>query len=153
MVLGLKHGDRTDLVPAMAGWMCHAGRDVLSDDPVLVPVPLHRFRMLKRKFNQAAELAKAIHRQTGSGLALTALQRIRYTQQLGVSGVDDRFAELNEAIQPNPKARSVLGGQNVALVDDVMTSGATLSACTEACFAMSAKQVSILVLAHATKDA
>lgn len=133
--------------------MCHAGRDVLSDDPVLVPVPLHRFRMLKRKFNQAAELAKAIHRQTGSGLALTALQRIRYTQQLGVSGVDDRFAELNEAIQPNPKARSVLGGQNVALVDDVMTSGATLSACTEACFAMSAKQVSILVLAHATKDA
>lgn len=153
MVLGLKHGDRTDFVPALASWMVTAGREVLSDEALLVPVPLHPSRLRKRKYNQAAELAKAIRRQTHMDAVLEGLIRIRPTEQLGASTADHRFRVLQGAIVPNSRQSNLIEGRDVVLIDDVMTSGATLAACASACHMQGAKQISILVLARAVKDA
>lgn len=153
LVLGLKHGDRTDFVPAMSDWMCHAGRDLFEDDPILIPVPSHRFRLLRRTYNQAAELAKAIGARTGLELSLQPLVRTKHTRQLGVSGVEDRYSELENAICANPRDQTDFTGRSVLIVDDVMTSGATLSACANTCLAMGARNVQVLVLARAIKDA
>lgn len=152
LVLGLKHGDRTDFFPAMAGWMHLAGRDVLSPASLLVPVPLHRTRIFKRKFNQAAELAKALARISGSDACLDVLIRHKRTQPLDHKTKDQRFEILSDSISINPKRAEQINGRDVVLIDDVMTSGATLAACAEACVRNGASNVSVLVLARVVKD-
>ena len=151
VVLGLKHGDRTDLIPIAASWMARAGADILLDDTILVPVPLHWSRLFRRRYNQAGELAKSIARQTNLECVPDALMRTVRTRPQDGIGVDQRFQNLAKTISPSPKRLGELRGKNVCLIDDVMTSGATLSASAQACYAADAKQISVLVLARVSK--
>lgn len=153
MVLSIKHGDRTDLVRAAGRWMARAGEDLITADGVIVPVPLHRFRLLRRRFNQAALLAQQIAVAARVECCPDALIRPRNTAPLEGHNRNQRFAELSEAIAPHPKRYGSLKGRDVVLVDDVMTSGATFAAATEACFAAGAKNVHVLALARVVKDA
>lgn len=152
LVLGLKHGDRTDIVPAAAKWMARAGRDLLEPDTLLVPVPIHWRRLLRRRYNQAAELARAIARVTGHDACPDALVRMRATPRLEGMTVDERIAAVEDSMAVRPRCEAVLRGRRVCLVDDVMTSGATLGAAARAIHASGATRVSVLVLARAVKE-
>ncbi len=153
LVLMLKHGDRHDIAAAAARWMAGRVRPLLAADAVAVPVPLHLRRHLGRRFNQSALLAGALARETGIGFCPDALIRLRHTPSLDGKGRDDRFATLDSAIGVAPRRAAMLAGRPVLIVDDVMTSGATLSAAAGACHAAGAKEVCVCVLARVAKDA
>lgn len=150
IVLALKYSDRLDLVPTCADWMARSGRPILTKETVLVPVPTHWTRLVTRRYNQAAELARGLARCADLEVQPNALARIKRTPKQDGMSVDQRFANLRGAIVPNPKGL-MLEGRRVCLVDDVMTSGATLSTATDAAFAAGADQVCVLVLARAEK--
>lgn len=151
LVLALKHGDRTDLVPTLAGWMAKAAREIVLDDALIVPVPLHWTRLLRRRFNQAGLLAQALGRSMDREVCVDALLRPKRTALLDGHGRDARFAVLGGAIVCHAKRRHLVKGRSVLLVDDVMTSGATLAVATEALLAAGAANVSIVTLARVVK--
>lgn len=153
LVLGLKHGDRLDLVKPAGAWMARVTGPLIAKDTMLVPVPLHWTRMLKRRYNQAAELAKALGREVSRPVILDGLIRPRATKPLEGHSRVARFEALSEAIEPHPDRVQLLQGRSILLVDDVMTSGATLAAATQACHAAGAENVSIVTLARVVKDA
>ncbi|RYG91358.1 ComF family protein [Loktanella sp. IMCC34160] len=154
MILSLKHGDRAEMARAAGPMLARVAAALpIGDAPAIVPVPLHWTRMLKRRFNQSALLAQAMAgRLPGAAYAPDALVRVRRTASLEGQGRDERFATLQEAIRPHPRQGGVLAGRSVLIVDDVMTSGATLAAATEAAHAAGATQVCVLVLARVVKD-
>ena len=151
VVLALKHADRLDLVPSCASWMARAGKPIFVADTLFVPVPAHWTRLLRRRYNQSAELARALGGITGRKVLPDALQRTRRTARQDGMTVADRFRNLENAIHPNPKVSGQLKDRHVCLVDDVMTSGATLAASTEALYEAGARQVCTLVLARVEK--
>lgn len=153
LVLGLRHGDRTDLVPSVARWMAQKTTKMSMLDPVIVPIPLHWTRLLKRRYNQSALLAQAVGKVLNQPVCVDALLRPKKTKPLDGHTRDARFATLADAITPNPKRVDLIIGRNVLLVDDVMTSGATLAAGSESLQSIGAKNVSIVTLARVVKDA
>ena len=148
LVLGLKHGDRLDTAPALADWMTYAGRDLIHPGCVIAPVPLHWRRLLSRKYNQASELAKHISGTTGAQFLPDALHRDVATPQLKGMTRTERAETLDAALTVNADRAADLNAADVVLVDDVMTTGATLSAATTLCQAAGAHSVRILVLAR-----
>ncbi|QFU10239.1 DNA utilization protein GntX [Rhodobacteraceae bacterium THAF1] len=151
MVLRLKHSDRLDLAPPAARWMAKAGAALWPDDPLLVPVPSHWTRRIKRRFDQAAILTRALRRVTGHDIALRALVRVRATKPHKHVDRRARFADLDGAIRPCLRHGKVLKDRNVVLIDDVMTSGATFAAATEAAWQAGARDVRVLALARVVK--
>lgn len=152
LVLGLKHGDRLDLVRPAARWMVGMAGPLLAEDTVLVPVPAHYLRLMKRRYNQAALLAQEVGCQVRRPVIPDLLRRNRATRvQDGMSRAE-RFENMSAAIEPGRKARQRLAGRSVLLIDDVMTSGATLTAATDACHAAGAVKVNVLVLARVAKE-
>ena len=153
MVLALKHGDRLDLAKPAAHWMTFAGGEIVHKDQVVVPVPAHRWRLFRRRYNQAAVLGHAVAKIAKLPIEPDLLRRTRRTRLQDGMSRDERFRNLNAAIAPGRRAQDRLAGRPVLLIDDVMTSGATLAAATEACHAAGAARVDILVLARVAKDA
>lgn len=151
-VLRLKHADRLDLVDPAARWMAQAGAAIWPPMPMLVPVPAHWTRRVKRRYNQAAVLARSVARQTGAEVEPQALIRPRRTTILDGKGLAERFAEVDGAIRPHPKWGAALADRSVVLVDDVLTSGATLAASTEAAYEAGALDVRVLALARVVRD-
>lgn len=151
LVLALKHGDRTDLARTMSIWMYRAAKELLSEKTLIVPVPLHRSRFLYRKYNQAALLAQGMAKHSGAECCPDALVRMHKTVTLDGKSHDERINILKTAILPCPKRGSILSGRRIVLVDDVLTSGATLTACTKACYDAGARNVDVVVLARVTR--
>ncbi|MFD1511648.1 double zinc ribbon domain-containing protein [Lacimonas salitolerans] len=151
LVLALKHGDRHEIAQPAARWMAQAARDLLKPGTIVAPVPLHWSRFLRRRFNQSALLAQALARQTGLACCPDLLRRARKTESLDGKSRDQRFATLSEAITAHPKRTNLIANRPVLLVDDVMTSGATLAACADACHTAGASQVCVIVLARVAK--
>jgi len=152
LVLGLKHGDRTDLAAPAGRWMARAARPLVRPGTVVVPVPLHWTRLLRRRYNQAALLAHAVGDALLLPVSPEALVRPRRTAFLDGHDRDARFAALRGAIAPHPRKGGEVRGRPVLLVDDVMTSGATLAAATAALRAAGATEVCVLALARVAKD-
>lgn len=152
LVLALKHGDRTDLARSAGAWMATAAGPLIRDGMVVVPVPLHRLRLLRRRYNQAALLAQRLAQVAGLAIVPDALIRRRRTRPLEGHTREARFAALDGAIAVHPRRAAAIAGRPVLLVDDVMTSGATLTAATEALHAAGATEVCVQVLARVAKD-
>ncbi|MBF9042400.1 ComF family protein [Rhodobacterales bacterium HKCCE4037] len=155
LVLALKHGDRADIARAAGPWLARAGADLLQDNPLIVPIPLHWTRLARRRFNQAALLAWSLHRNSTLPMDVEpmALLRVRPTPSQEGKDRDTRHANLDEAMIAHPRRAAALRGRNVVLIDDVMTSGATFSDATRACRAAGAEKVSVLALARVGRDA
>ena len=148
LVHALKYHDRTDLAPTMGRWMARAGRELLGQADVLVPVPLHWRRGWSRRYNQSGALARAIGRQSGVEVATEALRRVRATeQQIGLSRAQ-RASNVQGAFKVAPDRMADIQGRHVVLVDDVLTSGATTDACARALLRAKAAQVDVLVFAR-----
>lgn len=152
MVLALKHGDRLDLARPAAGWMLRAAAPILEPGMLVAPVPLHWMRLLKRRFNQSAYLSAAIAKAARMDHCPDLLVRRRSTTTQDGKGRDARFANIADAISLHPKRAHLADGRHVLLVDDVMTSGATLAAAAEACVAGGALAVSVVTMARVAKD-
>lgn len=148
LILALKHGDRTELAALFARWLSRSAADLLVDADVLVPVPLHRLRLLSRRYNQAAEIARALGRTSRVAYAPDALVRRRDTgTQGGRSGGGRRRNVQGAFVVPNARRRLV-EGRRVLLIDDVITTGATAEACARALKAGGASAVDLATVAR-----
>ena len=133
LILRFKHADRTDTAPAFGRWLAQAGADLLPEADLIAPVPLHRWRFLRRGYNQAAILAHALARESGVALVPDLLQRSRATRsQQGLSGRARLDNITAGAFRIHPWHARRVTGARVLLVDDVLTTGATLGACAAA---------------------
>lgn len=151
MTLALKHGDRQDIALHMARWMVGVRDQLIGPETTLVPVPLHWTRMIRRRFNQSVLIANAIAAQRPARHILDALQRIRATKPQKDMTRDERFGNQRGALRVHPKRADQIVGKPILLIDDVMTTGATLSACAEACFDAGAASVNVLVFARVAR--
>lgn len=148
MVHRLKYGDRLELAGTMGAWMARAGDELLTEADLLMPVPLHRGRLTRRRFNQAALLARAISDCTGIPVDPFALTRVKATPpQVGLTRTQ-RAANVQGAFRVRAEARGAVEGKAVVLVDDVMTSGATINAASRAVLRGGAKRIDVLVFAR-----
>lgn len=153
LVLALKHGDRMDLARPAAAWLEQAARPVIRPKMLVVPVPLHWLRLLTRRYNQAALLSMALARLAGLDHCPDVLVRRRTTGTQEGRTRDGRFANVADAFRV-PKPRTALvEDREILLVDDVMTSGATFAAATDALFSAGARSVDVVSLARVAKDA
>lgn len=153
LVLALKHGDRLDLARPAADWMLRAAAPMLQPGMLVAPIPLHWLRLIKRRYNQAGLLSARIAREAGLDHCPDLLQRRRSTGSQDGRSRDQRFANMSGALTLHPRQAHRVSGRHVLLVDDVMTSGATLAAGAEACLAAGAIGISVLVMARVAKDA
>lgn len=148
LILKLKHADRTDLAGLMARWISRAAADLLAEADAVAPAPLHPWRLLRRRYNQAAEIARPLARAAGLAYLPDALVRVRHTaSQGGKSGSGRRRNVAGAFVVPERRRRQV-EGRRILLVDDVLTTGATAEACARALLQAGARAVDLAVAAR-----
>jgi ComF family protein len=153
LVHALKFQDRHDVRLLFGRWLTEAGRDIIAGAGTVVPVPLARSRLLKRRFNQAAILAREVARLGGLDYEPMALQRTRATaSQIGLSRAA-RQRNVAGAFSVAPRWQKRIQGRNVLLIDDVITTGSTVGACARALKKAGAARVDVLALAIVTDRA
>ena len=152
-MIALKRGDRTDIARPAAGWMARVAGPLTGGNPLLAPVPLHWTRLAQRRYNQSALLSQHLARALGLDHCPDLFQRHIRTPKLAGRSTEERFATLEGAIRAHPGRARHIAGRSVLLVDDVMTSGATLAATAEAAHAAGAARVCVITLARVAKDA
>ena len=152
LILPLKYADRTENAQVLASFMTRAGGALAAAADWIVPVPLHRWRLMGRRYNQAALLARHVGRAAGRPVLLDGLRRVRATRPLMSLTPERRVAELAAAIAIKPSRAAMLVDSRVLLIDDVLTSGATAEACTAALLRAGVLRVDVLAAARAFSD-
>lgn len=152
-ILKLKHADRLDLAPVLARWISRAARELLEEADAITPVPLHPMRLLRRRHNQAAEIARPLSKLSGVAFLPDALVRRRATESQGGKSGSSRRRNVAGAFHvPASRVRQV-EGRRILLVDDVMTTGATLEGCARALKQAGAARVDVAVVARVKEAA
>ena len=146
-MLQLKHADRTELAGLLTRWLSRAAADLLEDADLVVPVPMRPLRLLRRRYNQAAELARPLARRWRRPYAPQVLKRLKGESQAGKSASARRRAVAG-AFQVPERRKALVQGRRVLVVDDVMTTGATAEACARALLRAGARAVDVAVVAR-----
>jgi ComF family protein len=151
LILKLKHADRTDLSGLLARWLSRAAAPLLEQADAIAPVPMHPGRLLRRRYNQAAEIARPLARASGVAYLPDALVRQRDTVSQGGKSASGRRRNVAAAfIVPEARRHRVIG-RKIVLVDDVLTTGATAEGCARALLAAGAAEVTLAVVARVTE--
>lgn len=152
LVAAFKYRDRTQHAPMMAQWMHRAGYDVLMACEVLIPVPLHWRRLLQRRYNQSLLLAQQLSVLTATPVLADGLLRVRHTPPQASLGRAQRLENVKGAFRVNHRHAHAIRGKTIALIDDVMTTGATIDACTRVLLQAQAKAVHVVTLARTIRE-
>ena len=152
LILGFKHADRTELAPSLARWMARSGADLIADCALIVPVPLHWTRLAMRRFNQAGLLAQAIGKLSGRPVAPQALNRRRATRSQGHLGRLARRRNVQGAMAVTARLAPRVANCRILLVDDVITTGATVETAAKALISAGAAAVDVLALAKVVRS-
>jgi ComF family protein len=151
LVLGFKHADRLEGAPSFGAWLARAGTELVRDADVIAPVPLHRWRLLRRRYNQSAILAHALGRHAGKPVLADLLARTRATPSQGGLNFRQRRRNVRNAFAVRSGRGALIEGRRVLLVDDVLTTGSTVEACAKALKAAGASGVDVVVLARVVR--
>ncbi len=151
LVLRFKHADRLEGAPAFARWMARAGAELVADADLVAPVPLHRWRLLARRYNQAALLAVALGREAGLASVPDLLLRRRPTPSMGRMNRRERELNVKGAFTLAPGRAAAIAGRTVLLVDDVFTTGATVGECARVLRKAGAAAVDVLTLGRVVR--
>jgi len=151
LILKFKHGDQTHVVVAMVPWLRAAGAEFWQEADVIVPVPLHRWRLLRRRYNQAALMAGAMGKDRGIASCMDALIRTRATPSQGHLNAGERAKNVKSAFAVNPARMDRIKGKRIILIDDVYTTGSTVEECAKVLNAAGAEKVFVLSLARVVK--
>ena len=151
-ILSFKHGGRTRHLERFAVQMARAGRGFWPQADVLVPVPLHFLRLRKRKFNQAALLARVLSEKTGLPCKPEYLWRHKATVSQGSQTAKGRFRNVQGAFSVPDEFKSVIMDKNIVIIDDVYTTGATLEACARTLRRAGAAKIYAITLARVVRD-
>ncbi|MBR6411845.1 MAG: ComF family protein [Alphaproteobacteria bacterium] len=144
LILAYKHGDRTDLTPILIKFLLQAESVIFQDVDVIIPVPLHWTRFLKRRYNQSSLLGKALGKKLKIPFSSNLLKRVRMTESQGTKNRRAREKNIKNAFRvPNPDA---VRGMKILLIDDVMTTGATLQECAKTLKKAGAKDIKVITL-------
>lgn len=150
LIHGFKYRDGQEGLELFGRWLCGAGRELLADADLLVSVPLYWLRLWGRRFNQAALLSSVVSRQSGVPFDHFVLQRVRRTKtQIGMTA-SQRRRNVRGAFRVSSKGKRLIEGRNIILIDDVVTTGATVEACATALRRAGAGRVDVLALARVT---
>ena len=151
-ILAFKHGDRLDLVPGFARWLDRAGRALIDEADVIVPVPLHPRRLWSRRYNQAAEIARHVAKIAGKQLEPLALRRVRATPSQGaMPSAKARRRNMRGAFRVADSYQAEIRNRAILLIDDVLTTGATADACARVLKRAGASKVHVLALARVVR--
>ncbi|MGY9055453.1 MAG: ComF family protein [Alphaproteobacteria bacterium] len=148
LILHLKHADALAGVPVLARWMQLAGASILAEADYLLPVPLHWTRLFKRRYNQSAELARALARLADVPALPDGLVRPAKTPSQGGLSRHGRQENVRDAFAVKDRYRSRINGAKIVLIDDVITTGATLDACAAVLLDTGAVCVDAITLAR-----
>lgn len=152
LIVGFKYSDRTELTPLFGAWLARAGADLIRPETILAPAPLHWRRRAFRRYNQAGLLAEATGKAVGVRSVFGALARIRPTPPQQTLSADARRRNVAGAFAVRPDRAREIAGAHIVLIDDVLTTGATLSACARALKKAGAASVDALVVARVARD-
>lgn len=147
-ILQLKHADRLDLAPMFARWLSRSARELIEEADAIAPVPLHPLRLLHRRYNQAAEIARPLAAMTGTPYLPDALVRRRPTATQGGKSGSGRKRNVAGAFDVPEGRRKQVEGLRILLIDDVLTTGATAEGCARALKAAGAVRVDLAVVAR-----
>jgi len=148
LVSRLKYGDRSDLAPWMGNWMMRAGRELLAETDLIVPIPLHAGRYFSRRYNQAAELGRSIAQKTETPFAPEAIIRAKATKnQVGLTR-NQRLENVRSAFRVPPACEILIAGKTILLIDDVLTTGATANAACKALLKAGAAKTNLLTFSQ-----
>ncbi len=147
-ILQLKHADRLDLAPLFARWLSRSARELIDGADAIAPVPLHPLRLLRRRYNQAAEIARPLAALTGTPYLPDALVRRRATATQGGKSGSGRRRNVAGAFEVPAAGRRQVEGLRILLIDDVLTTGATAEGCARALKAAGAVRVDLAVVAR-----
>ena len=151
LILGFKHGDQTHLTVTFAPWLLTAAQEFIGEADVIIPVPLHWMRLLRRRYNQAALLGHALGRLAGKECWPDALVRRKNTPTQGHLNARQRHENVKRAFELRPDYAEKLVGKNIILIDDVHTTGATIEECVRVLKDGGVQRVDVLTLARVVR--
>ena len=151
LILGFKHADMIHAAVSFLPWLKMAGAEMLGQADALVPVPLHRWRLLKRRYNQAAVIAQYLGKDCGLPVLHQGLIRTRATPTQGHLDYAERAKNVKQAFAVHPKYKAQIAGKTIVLIDDVYTTGSTVKECTKVLLKAGTAKVHILTLARVAK--
>lgn len=152
LITNFKYYDNTHSSNHFAKWLLRAGKDMIGDVDIITPVPLHKLRLLSRRYNQCALICNRLSEMTGITSYNNLLIRHKNTKPQAGLAFNKRINNVKSAFKINHDLIEQINDKNILLIDDVMTTGSTIDSCTKTLLNSGARNVYVLTIAMTVKD-